>query len=79
MKARYLVEQAQKSQIEKDKYLASNLNNIHMIDNLCMELIVNSISTLIWSTIFPSYELYFVCINYLSLHFGFLRLIIIIL
>tara|TARA_Y100000590_G_scaffold222683_1_gene252002 strand:- start:302 stop:1168 length:867 start_codon:yes stop_codon:yes gene_type:complete len=44
---------------------ASNLNNIHMIDNLCMELIVNSISTLIWSTIFPSYELYFVYLSIL--------------
>ena len=39
---------------------ASNLNNIHLIDNLCMELIINSISTLVWTTIFPSYELHFI-------------------
>lgn len=39
---------------------ASNLNNIHMIDNLCMELIVNSISVLVWTTIFPEYELFFI-------------------
>ena len=49
---------------------ASNLNNIHMIDNLCMELIVNSISTLVWTTIFPSFELYFIysSILYFILH-----------
>lgn len=50
---------------------ASNLNNIHLIDNLCMEFIVNSISTLVWTTIFPTYELYFV---YLSILYFILHL-----
>ena len=44
---------------------ASNLNNIHIIDNLCMELIINSISVLGWTTIFPSYELYFIFLSIL--------------
>ena len=49
---------------------SSNLNNIHIIDNLCMELIVNSISTLVWTTIFPLYELYFIFLSilYFILH-----------
>jgi len=50
---------------------ASGLNNIHIIDNLCMELIVNSISVLVWSTIFPSFELYFI---YLSIFYFLLHL-----
>lgn len=39
---------------------SSNLNNIHILDNLLMELIINSLSILIWTTIFPLYEIYFV-------------------
>ena len=50
---------------------ASNLNNIHKIDNLCMELIVNSISTLVWTTIFPYYELYFVFLSIIYFIFHF--------
>jgi hypothetical protein len=50
---------------------ASNLNNIHKIDNLCMELIVNSISTLVWTTIFPYYELYFIFLSIIYFIFHF--------
>lgn len=51
---------------------ASNLNNIHMIDNLCMELIVNSISVLVWTTIFPEYELFFIGLSLLYLLFHYI-------
>jgi hypothetical protein len=50
---------------------ASNVHFIHIIDNLLMEQIVNSISILIWTTIFPSFEIFFIFLSvlYFILHF----------
>ena len=54
---------------------ASNVNNIHIIDNLCMEQIVNSLSILIWTTLFPTYELFFIFLSilYFILHFFYFK------